>query len=242
MVGKDTTKMKSGIYGIRNMIDGKWYIGQSTDIDNRKQRHFCALKGGYHFNKHLQMSFIKYGINNFEFRILEETPESMLDIRERAWITYFESRNDKKGYNFEDGGNLNKHLSILTRRKMSEAAKGNQNSKGFHPSIERRKEISEALKKRIIVKGHPALGHYCSTEARLKIGNANKGRYFSKKMRCKMSEVHKGHKCFDETRRKMSIAQKGKPWSMARRLAQKKIKANVPFWDKREKYVERKMP
>ena len=43
-----------------------------------------------------------------------------------------------KGYNKETGGNLNKHCSEETRKKLSEA------NKGKHYSEETRKKISEA--------------------------------------------------------------------------------------------------
>jgi predicted GIY-YIG superfamily endonuclease len=25
-----------GIYGIRNVVNGKWYVGQSVDVENRR--------------------------------------------------------------------------------------------------------------------------------------------------------------------------------------------------------------
>ena len=84
---------KCGIYGIKNLVSGKLYIGQSVDIEHRKYLHFWLLKNGKHFNNHLQMAFIKYGVNNFEFRVLEEIPENMLDVRECAWIKCYQSNN-----------------------------------------------------------------------------------------------------------------------------------------------------
>jgi len=65
-----------GIYGIRNMVDGKWYVGQSVQIEVRRECHFSLAKHGKHYNAHLQRAFLKYGKENFEFRILEETTET----------------------------------------------------------------------------------------------------------------------------------------------------------------------
>ena len=66
-----------GIYGIRNMVSSKWYIGQSCNIEERKRSHYSHLKNGTHFNEYLQRAFNKYGFDNFEFRVLEETEEGL---------------------------------------------------------------------------------------------------------------------------------------------------------------------
>lgn len=67
-------KYNSGIYQIINKINNKVYVGQSCNIKNRKGCHFATLKGNYHYNKHLQSAFNKYGVYNFEFSILEICP------------------------------------------------------------------------------------------------------------------------------------------------------------------------
>jgi len=112
--------MQSGIYGIHNVINGKWYVGQSINIPRRKIHHLSYLRSGKHKNKHLQLSFNKYGESAFEFRILEEVAENMMDVRELAWIDYYESLNPRRGYNLDSGGNSNKHHSISTKMKMKE--------------------------------------------------------------------------------------------------------------------------
>ena len=35
---------KCGIYGLHNTANGKWYIGQSLDVFNRKTHHSVATK------------------------------------------------------------------------------------------------------------------------------------------------------------------------------------------------------
>jgi len=73
-----------GIYQIRNLQNGKVYIGSSKNIFTRWKRHLSNLKNKNHPNSHLQSSFNKYGINNFSFEILEETNE--LIKREQFYI------------------------------------------------------------------------------------------------------------------------------------------------------------
>ena len=70
---KEETKYKDriGIYQIKNIINGKLYIGQTKDrFIERYWNHTWKLRNGTHENKHLQKSFIKYGEDNFEFSVL----------------------------------------------------------------------------------------------------------------------------------------------------------------------------
>ena len=58
---------KCGIYMIKSKINNKMYIGQSIDIERRWDQHKYG-KG----NIILRNAIKKYGLNNFEFLILEE--------------------------------------------------------------------------------------------------------------------------------------------------------------------------
>ena len=57
-----------GIYKITNKINGKCYIGQSIDIIKRWKTEYKW----YQINKHLLAAFNKYGLENFNFEIIEE--------------------------------------------------------------------------------------------------------------------------------------------------------------------------
>ncbi|MDO9542079.1 MAG: NUMOD3 domain-containing DNA-binding protein [Kiritimatiellia bacterium] len=191
--------MKSGIYGIRNIVNGKWSIGQSIDIERRYQVHLRDLRKGAHYNSYFQRAFNKYGEANFEFRILEETEAGLLDIQERLWIAHYKSNQEQFGYNSENGGRLNKQPSEETRRKMSKALKGHI------VSLETRRKISEKNKGQII-----------SQEQRQRISKTLKGRPQpprSKEHKKNLSEALKGKHLSEETRRKISIAGKLRKWS-----------------------------
>jgi len=86
-----------GIYKIENIINGKIYIGQSTNIPTRWARHKKEAS-----NIHLKNSIEKHGIENFNFTILEECPYERLDEREIFYISKYDSYN--KGYNKTTGG------------------------------------------------------------------------------------------------------------------------------------------
>lgn len=64
-------QIKSGIYKIINKIDGKYYVGSSQNIKHRWERHRSNLKKNKHWNRHLQNAYNKYGIDNFEYVIVE---------------------------------------------------------------------------------------------------------------------------------------------------------------------------
>lgn len=61
----------AGVYYIKNNINGKIYIGESTDIPSRWRSHIIDLRNGEHDNTALQDDYLKYGYNNFSFGILE---------------------------------------------------------------------------------------------------------------------------------------------------------------------------
>lgn len=61
------------IYKIVNLINGKFYIGSTqTSFNKRKGEHLSELRKGYHKNRYLMSSWIKYGENNFKFEVVEE--------------------------------------------------------------------------------------------------------------------------------------------------------------------------
>jgi group I intron endonuclease len=111
--------MKCGIYKIYNCINKKIYIGQSEDIERRWQQHKYG-KG----NKHLRSSFLKYGLINFEFIILEECENDKITLtqREQYYIDLFESYNPQKGYNKNKSAkpNLTKKRDDNFGNKISE--------------------------------------------------------------------------------------------------------------------------
>lgn len=59
-----------GIYEIKNINNGKVYIGESLDITRRWKDHLIMLNEGIHYNYKLQNDFNIYGHECFKFRIL----------------------------------------------------------------------------------------------------------------------------------------------------------------------------
>lgn len=91
--------LNSGIYCIVNKVNGKRYIGQAVDLNKRWN---LEHKLGRKSNTHLQRAINKYGIQNFEFIVLEYLPakKEILINAEQKWLDfYFKNDNGHRLYN-----------------------------------------------------------------------------------------------------------------------------------------------
>lgn len=113
----------TGIYKITNKIDGKCYIGQSVNVQARWRKHKVVANqlNGRDCDKPLYRAIRKYGIENFDFKIIEECPKEQLNEREIFWIDYYDSFNLEKGYNLTKGGdNVGEICKKLTEEQVQE--------------------------------------------------------------------------------------------------------------------------
>lgn len=115
--------MITGIYYIKNIVNGKYYIGQSFDIERRLRVHLRELRNGKHDNVHLQRAFDKYKESNFTCKILECCTINDLNDLECYYISKYDSF--ENGYNMTEGGDgaPGFHHNTETRKKMSEVQK-----------------------------------------------------------------------------------------------------------------------
>lgn len=101
------------IYKIRNLVNGKFYIGSSVKVLSRWYLHKYRLKKGDHDNLYLQGSFNKYGSENFIFEIVEYVHDiNSLISREQYFIDTLVPEY-----------NLCKHAGNVLGRKHSEDTK-----------------------------------------------------------------------------------------------------------------------
>lgn len=92
--------IKSGIYKILNLIDGKFYIGSTANFIYRWKLYEQRLNYGDHHSQHLQAAWNKYSADNFEFIALEGVEDlTKLIEREQWWIDFTKCYNKKIGYN-----------------------------------------------------------------------------------------------------------------------------------------------
>lgn len=92
----------SGIYKITNLDNNKVYIGQAVNIADRLKTHIKAGIGIDPTNSELYKDMKKLGVENFTFEILEACPPSMLNDKEKFWISFYHGQDF--GYNITKGG------------------------------------------------------------------------------------------------------------------------------------------
>lgn len=121
-----------GIYQIRNLLDGKRYIGSSVELRRRGCVHFSKLRRGVHENQYLQRAFNKYGEENFAFEILcyTEKDKKYINDTETGFIKIYKTANPDFGYNLREIADSNfgvKH-SEAAKQKQSDHNKGKKHS------------------------------------------------------------------------------------------------------------------
>lgn len=106
-----------GIYKITNLQNQHCYIGQSRNINNRWKRHRTTAYNpndkGYEYP--LYRAFRKYGLEIFQFKVIEECAVDMLNEREKYWIEYY-----KPEYNQTVGENYSSVPQKLTYEQVQE--------------------------------------------------------------------------------------------------------------------------
>jgi nitrate/nitrite-specific signal transduction histidine kinase len=65
------TLLPMGIYQIKNLANGKIYIGRCTNLNGKINSEKFQLKYNMHMNKELQNDFNKMGEEKFSFEILD---------------------------------------------------------------------------------------------------------------------------------------------------------------------------
>lgn len=87
------------IYLHRNLLNGKVYIGQTTQLPSQRWKN----GHGYSANMHFRSAINKYGWDNFEHIILEDfngTPEEAAK-KEQEYIIIYNSLDPNFGYNIK---------------------------------------------------------------------------------------------------------------------------------------------
>jgi group I intron endonuclease len=112
------------IYSYKNLINGKQYIGQTINPEQRFKQHKSSAfnEKDKDYNSLLHRAFRKYGYDNFEYTVLAETDD--IDILNELEIAFIKKYNTKVpyGYNIEDGGrNCKKPQTEEQKRKLMEA-------------------------------------------------------------------------------------------------------------------------
>jgi len=206
----------SGVYEIRNKINGKCYIGSSINMSKRLKEHKNALRLGIHSNPHLQNAYNKYGESFIYFPLLICDPENTLlyeqicfDMMSPKYNIAKDAKAPMRGRKHSEKTKIkmrNSHLGTTGRiytdeekRHMSKVVKIAMASNDV------RQRISNAMKGK---KRKPL-----SEEHKQKLRENHKGYPLSEEHKNKLSEIGKGRKFSEEHKRKISNSLSGKVFS-----------------------------
>lgn len=111
--------MSVGIYLIKSIQTNEIYIGQSVNVNRRIGEHKRLLKKQAHYNEYLQNHYIKYGIQDLSFEVIENCKIEDLDNREKYWINIYNANIRKYGFNLDSGGSEGKIFSEERRLSIT---------------------------------------------------------------------------------------------------------------------------
>lgn len=145
----------SGIYAIVNKINGKRYVGSAKRLRYRYAEHVRLLNANKHHSPTLQRSWNKYGVEAFEYVVLEVVDDlAMLIAREQSWIDRYNCTG-QRGYNISPtaGSPRGVKHTEQSKKNMSAAAIGKRHSEEHKAKIAQaskgRKISAEAMARRV---------------------------------------------------------------------------------------------
>ena len=131
------------IYCWINKINGKIYVGKTTNLKIRLRDYRC-LTSKFRRQPKLHNAVLKYGWDNFSLEIIEESiPVENLNSKEKYWIRHLCTV--EFGYNCTYGADGPNNISEETREKIKMHSKGENNPNyGKKHSAETRAKISKS--------------------------------------------------------------------------------------------------
>jgi group I intron endonuclease len=204
--------MATGVYIIKNRLNGKVYVGSARDISRRWRVHRRSLRSNSHHSDKLQRAWNKYGATQFSFEVLEVVSDvSQLFTVEQRWMDSFCAIS--RGYNIFPvaGSPLGYTHTEQAKAKMSAAGKG----RVF--TVEHRVNISAAITGRkvspkmlAVLNSARPKGHSEATRKKMSVssmGNTNRvGTRMSESAKQKISLSLKGRPKSAEARKNIADA------------------------------------
>lgn len=205
------------IYLITNTLDGKVYVGYTSDPVKRWLRHQQIASRPTERKQRLHIAMTKHGIEAFTFNVVEEgimTLSHALE-RERHWIERRCSYVDHdKGYNMTPGGEggptfLGRNHSPKTRARMSSIQRNR--SPEWRENFKRAQQNRSEEWRRNLSISHQGQCRSEETRKRLReawVKRKAEGRVISDEGRQRISEKHRDKICPQQTREGVSDARK----------------------------------
>ena len=240
----ETKKLQDGISGVYLIIcnnNATRYVGSSLDVKKRAGKHIANLIAGRHQNRKLQSAFDEYGIDAFDWKMLQEYrgDHQQLKDLERDWFLRIQSSGSKmfnvlvpgtgtSGMRFKRTSEVCQKLSDIAKKRVREEGLPD----GFGgPTFLGRKHTEQSKEK--LRKSHTGIlnGMYekhLGEEARLELSASRIGVSFSEEHKKKISESkkgksngHDGMKYSKEWRNNISSSLKGKTtWAKGKHFSE----------------------
>ena len=195
------TSVYRRIYLVRNMVNGKMYVGQTRcSVAQRWSQHSSKSRNhGRDANRHLASAILKYGAHCFNvFEICSASSVDELNSMEIEEIARHGSLDRRVGYNIRPGGGFATH-STETRELLRAANLGKK------ASDETRKNISEGhMGQAPWNKGMPM-----TEEAKDKLRATNTGKKASEGTKNKIRDAHLGRVRSPEEIKKSADSRRG---------------------------------
>lgn len=118
-------KNEGGIYKIKNLINGKVYVGKTVNFRKR----YVSYKSSYfnntprQINTYLRNAIDKTKPENFSFSVLEFCDVDIMAERELFWMVELSSTDSEKGYNLRMDSSTGMITHDSTREKISKRVK-----------------------------------------------------------------------------------------------------------------------
>ena len=112
------------VYKFENLLNGKIYIGLTSNLNNRIREHLKCSSGKYPIHCYIHKAIKKYGLHNFELSWQNCITEKEMIDTEKFLISLYNSNDSVKGYNLTSGGERFKmNEDVIDRIKLGQKRK-----------------------------------------------------------------------------------------------------------------------
>ena len=121
---KDLPKEGFHVYKFENLLNGKIYIGLTSNLNNRIREHIKCSSGKFPIHCYIHKALKKYGLSNFNLYWKKYDNEKEVIQAEIYYISKYQSNQSSKGYNLTTGGERFKmNEDVIDRIKLGQKRK-----------------------------------------------------------------------------------------------------------------------
>lgn len=143
----------SGIYKIKCLPSGAFYIGSAYNFRVRWREHTRLLNHNRHVNKKLQAAWNKYGADSFAFTVLIRCDKSEVLRYEQIWMDKLQPT-----LNISKNASRPSPVAWTPERRIAAKERGKVLFLGKSHTAETRLLLAALTKQRLRYRGHPMQG------------------------------------------------------------------------------------